>query len=71
MRTSYPGVVRVDHQGMSFDVNSPSVVDLARGSLSWDAEGGCCDLCRNETQLFRLIFTPDALCASCFGMWHG
>jgi len=57
-----------DHEGMSFDVSNPRVLDLVRAG---DPEGDCCDLCRAEAQLFRLIDTPDALCASCFGMWHG
>ena len=59
------------HEGMSFDVSNPRVLDLTRSAGSAEGDGGCCDLCRVETQLYRLIFTPDALCASCFGMWHG
>ena len=30
----------------------------------------CCDLCRTEAELFRLVDTVDALCESCFGMLH-
>jgi len=54
---------------MSFDVTSPQVIDLTPTGLA----GGeaRCDLCRTEALLFRLIETTDALCASCFGMWHG
>jgi len=55
---------------MSFDLSSPRLVDLTRAGLG-DGDHDCCDLCRRETELFRLIHTPDALCASCFGMWHG
>lgn len=69
MRRSRLGGSAVDHQCMSFDASNPRVLDLA-----WSAgpgKGACCDLCRTETQLFRLLYTVDALCASCFGMWHG
>lgn len=56
---------------MSFDVTNPRVLDLTGASGAAERPGDCCDLCRAETQLFRLIRTADALCASCFGMWHG
>lgn len=46
-------------------------VDLSTPSFTWDSDGACCDLCRQEAYLFRLINTTDALCRNCFGMWHG
>lgn len=31
----------------------------------------CCDLCRQEAELFLLLATTDALCLACFVMLHG
>ena len=46
-------------------------VDLTTPSFTWESDGACCDLCRQEAYLFRLLNTTDALCRNCFGMWHG
>ena len=56
---------------MSFDLNRPRLVELDRGGFRPQAHGMCCDLCRRESQLYRLIYTPDALCEGCFVAWHG
>lgn len=56
---------------MSIEVGGPSIIDLVRGGLSWEVGEDCCDLCREKAQLYRLLRTTDALCARCFGMWHG
>ena len=55
---------------MSIDLGRPRLVDLDRGGFTPQASGGCCDLCRRESQLYRLIRTPDALCEGCFVLWH-
>jgi hypothetical protein len=60
-----------DTERMSFDLIRPRVVELDRGGFRPQAHGMCCDLCRRESQLYRLIFTPDALCEGCFTAWHG
>ena len=36
-----------------------------------DASGECCDLCRVEAELFRLVRTADALCEGCFVAFYG
>jgi hypothetical protein len=56
---------------MRIELSGPQVVDLVTGTLTWSASGGCCDLCRQEAELYRLLRSPDALCRSCFAMWHG
>jgi hypothetical protein len=56
---------------MSPDALVPRVVDLVHGSLVWAPDSGCCDLCRAEAPLFRLLHTTDALCEGCFASWHG
>ena len=57
---------------MSIDLSAfGGIVDLVRGGVSWEARAGSCDLCRHEDDLYRLFDSPDALCRSCFGMWHG
>ena len=56
---------------MRIELTGPRIVDLARGTVTWEAHVGCCDLCRNETDLYRLFNSPDALCRGCFAMWHG
>ncbi len=57
---------------MSFiDLGGPRIIDLDGGAASADAAGACCDLCRREEELYRLLDSPDALCRSCFAVWHG
>jgi hypothetical protein len=56
---------------MRIELSGPAVVDLVSGTVTWEAATGCCDLCRHETDLYRLFDSPDALCRSCFAMWHG
>ena len=60
-----------DHQSMRVETTGPRIVDLVRKAVTWEARSGCCDLCRQEADLYRLIRTRDALCAGCFAMWHG
>ena len=56
---------------MRAELTGPRVIDLDRGVVTWEASAGCCDLCRREADLYRLLRTTDALCAGCFAMWHG
>lgn len=56
---------------MSIHLSGPRIVDLTRGTLTWEASTGCCDLCREDAPLYRLLESVDALCERCFGMWHG
>jgi hypothetical protein len=56
---------------MRIELSGPRIVDLTRGTVTWEAVAGCCDLCRRETDLYRLFNSPDALCRGCFAMWHG
>ena len=55
---------------MSIDLGGQRIIDLDRG-VSTGEQAQCCDLCRREDELYRLLSSPDALCASCFAMWHG
>ena len=55
---------------MRIDLSGPRLLDLDRGGYVVEASGGCCDLCRQESTLYRLIRTPDALCEGCFVLWH-
>lgn len=56
---------------MSIDLSWLPSADPTRGGLSWEANSGCCNLCRSEAELYRLLDSPDALCEGCFAMWHG
>jgi hypothetical protein len=56
---------------MRIELSGPAVVNLLSGTVTWEAEAGCCDLCRREEDLYRLFNSPDALCRGCFAMWHG
>lgn len=56
---------------MRTELTGPRVLDLDRGVATWEASTGCCDLCRSESLLYRLLRTRDALCGRCFAMWHG
>ncbi len=56
---------------MRSELTGPQVIDLEQGTVTWEAAAGCCDLCRGESELYRLLDTTDALCAGCFAMWHG
>jgi len=56
---------------MRIELSGFPTLDLARGTVTWEANVGSCDLCRQETDLYRLFNSPDALCRSCFAMWHG
>lgn len=71
MRRSPRWVRWDDAEDMSPDALVPRVVDLVHGSLVWAPDSGCCDLCRAEAPLFRLLHTTDALCEGCFASWHG
>ena len=56
---------------MRIELSGPRVIDLNLGGLLWEASAGCCDLCRRESDLYRLLSSPDSLCQGCFAMWHG
>ena len=60
----------VEHEGMSIDLGGLRIIDLDRAAAT-EEQALCCDLCRREEDLYRLLDSPDALCASCFAMWHG
>jgi hypothetical protein len=56
---------------MRIELSGPRIVDLNRGAVTWEVSATPCDLCRKEADLYRLLNSPDALCRSCFAMWHG
>lgn len=56
---------------MRIDLGGPRIIDLDRVGPASEASGERCDLCRREEDLYRLFSSPDALCRSCFAMWHG
>lgn len=71
VRTCRPTGPRAEPRGMRIELTGPPIVDLVRGTVSWVASSGCCDLCRRDADLYRLFSSPDALCRGCFAMWHG
>jgi hypothetical protein len=56
---------------MRIDLGGPRIIDLDRVASGAETSGDRCDLCRREEDLYRLFSSPDALCRSCFAMWHG
>jgi hypothetical protein len=56
---------------MRFDMPAPRYLDVVPPASEWQAGEGCCDLCRTQAPLFRLLTSPDALCQGCFASWHG
>jgi hypothetical protein len=56
---------------MRIHLTGPQIIDLDRGIATELPVADCCDLCRAEAPLYRLLQSVDALCERCFGMWHG
>jgi len=56
---------------MRINITGPRIIDLDRRTASEVPPADRCDLCRAEAPLYRLLQSVDALCESCFGMWHG
>jgi hypothetical protein len=65
------GRVDDDTSDMRIDLGGPRIIDLDHVGSGQDVDADRCDLCRREEDLYRLFSSPDALCRSCFAMWHG
>jgi hypothetical protein len=63
--------VPVETVSMHSELRGPVIIHLDEAAGSEVPPADCCDLCRTEAPLYRLLLSVDALCERCFAMWHG